>query len=168
MASACPRSHSLIPGLSEIVIEDVPEGVKENYRLCLVTEEEGVLSSGLTTYTVPRVGMTEVSLGRTSAPYRLADPLRDVIYLSLTDRNEVRVLSTVTDRIVATIGVGLAPADLALSPDGAYLYVAHTQGPGIAVIDLATYTMERWVPIGREATAVAVHPITDLSAVVGE
>lgn len=70
------------------------------------------------------------------------------------------VLSTVTDRIEQTIRVGPSPRNLAISDDGTYLYVAHAHGTEVAVIDLNTRGVVRWIPVLPWATSVAVHDAT--------
>jgi YVTN family beta-propeller protein len=53
--------------------------------------------------------------------------------------NKVTVIDTTTNKVVTTIDVGLAPAGVAVTPDGGKVYVANEAVKGtVSVIDTAT------------------------------
>jgi DNA-binding beta-propeller fold protein YncE len=68
----------------------------------------------------------------------VADPARHRIYASVPADNTVVVINTNPFLLEKTIPVGLAPAGMAMSPDGLSLYVALSDTTRIAVIDLTT------------------------------
>ncbi len=66
--------------------------------------------------------------------------------------NTVSVISTATNRVIATIPVGVDPHGIAATPDGAFVYVSNMgpsgAGPGsVSVIDTATNTVGVTIPI---------------------
>ena len=67
----------------------------------------------------------------------IADPARHRVYASLMGDDSVEVIYPET-HISTTIPVGLAPAGMALSPDGLSLYVALSGTTRVGVIDLTT------------------------------
>jgi DNA-binding beta-propeller fold protein YncE len=73
----------------------------------------------------------------------VADSSRDLIYLSITTRNEVVALSAETYRVVYRVGVGSYPTAMSLSGDGKKLYIALNQGGAVAELDLDTRTVSR-------------------------
>jgi YVTN family beta-propeller protein len=88
------------------------------------------------------------------------------LYVSNEVSNDVSVVDTATDAVVATIPVGNRPRGLRISPDGRLLYVAVSGTPiaapgsereggqgdrakdGIAVVDLARGAVVRMLPSG--------------------
>ncbi len=68
----------------------------------------------------------------------VADPARHRIYASLMADDAVAVIDSQTRLFTQTIPVGLAPAGMALSPDGLSLYVALSGTTRVGVIDLTT------------------------------
>jgi YVTN family beta-propeller protein len=61
--------------------------------------------------------------------------------------NKVTVVDTTTNKIVTTIDVGLAPAGLAVTPDGSKVYVANQTVRGtVSVIDAATNAVSAQSP----------------------
>ncbi len=67
-----------------------------------------------------------------------ADPARHRIYASLMGDDSVAVIDSGTRTFTNTIPVGLAPAGMALSPDGLSLYVALSGTTRVGVVDLTT------------------------------
>ena len=73
--------------------------------------------------------------------------------------NKVTVIDTTTNKVVTTIDVGLAPAGVAVTPDGSKVYVANEAVNGtVSVIDTATNTVSATVAVGRHPVGVAVKP----------
>ena len=73
--------------------------------------------------------------------------------------NNVTVIDTTTNKVVTTIDVGLAPAGVAVAPDGSKVYVANEAVNGtVSVIDTATNAVSATVAVGSSPIGVAVKP----------
>src|SRR5882724_637795 len=70
----------------------------------------------------------------------------------------VSVIDTATYKVVATIPVGLYPAGVAISPNGAFAYVANFNSNSVSVIDTATNTVTATVTVGTNPLGVAITP----------
>lgn len=67
----------------------------------------------------------------------VAHPLQDLIYVT-SSSGEILVLDTTTLAVVDTIDMVGEPWDVAISPDGRWLYTGDRWGSGLSVIDLNT------------------------------
>lgn len=63
----------------------------------------------------------------------------------------------VTDTI--TIGIGNTPNSLAITPDGKYAYVCVHDENLVAVIDLATNTVIKTIPVENNPWGVAIQTV---------
>src|SRR5260370_24513352 len=72
--------------------------------------------------------------------------------------SSVSVIDTATYTLVATIPVGQYPAGVAITPNGAFAYVANYNSNTVSVIDTATNTVIATVPVGNEPRAIAITP----------
>jgi YVTN family beta-propeller protein len=64
------------------------------------------------------------------------------VYVATRDSNSVSVIDTATDTVIGTIAVGAQPHHMAISPDGARIYVGSPwPSPSVSVIDTATDTV---------------------------
>jgi YVTN family beta-propeller protein len=72
--------------------------------------------------------------------------------------NTVLVLDTSTNTVVATVPVGNLPIGVAITPDGAFAYVANAFGSTVSVIDTSTNTVVATVRVGPLPTGVAITP----------
>ena len=69
--------------------------------------------------------------------------------------NKVTVVDTTTNKVVTTIDVGLAPAGVAVKPDGSKVYVANETVRGtVSVIDTATNAVSATVAVGSNPSPV--------------
>src|SRR4051812_20080499 len=112
-------------------------------RLCigLLLAPIGVLSCG-----------TSPSANTPAAPAR--------IYVSNQLDNTVSVIDGGTHKIVATVRVGVSPAEMAVSPDRRSVYIANTGSDTVSVLDTADNTIARAIalPRGSGPTGVALNP----------
>jgi YVTN family beta-propeller protein len=63
----------------------------------------------------------------------------------------ISVISSTTNRVVTTVPVGATAVNIAVSPNGAFVYVTCDNGTGngyVAVVDTATYQVIATVPMG--------------------
>ena len=73
--------------------------------------------------------------------------------------NKVTVIDTTTNKVVTTIDVGLAPAGVAVTPDGRKVYVANRAVSGtVSVIDTATNAVSATVAVGSNPVGIAIKP----------
>src|SRR3989442_10814427 len=70
----------------------------------------------------------------------------------------VSVIDTASYKVVATIPVGQYPAGVAITPNGAFAYVANFDSNNVSVIDTATNAVVATVPVGIGPLGVAVAP----------
>ena len=79
-------------------------------------------------------------------------------YVANSGDNTVSVISTATNRGVATVPVG-APGGVAITPSGAFAYVSNGGGSNtVSVIDTASNTVVATVPVGSAPAGVATTP----------
>lgn len=76
------------------------------------------------------------------------DPVRPLAYLSARYNNAVLVFSLDTLEVEGTIALGGSPAKLDADPRTDRLYVALTNGPGVAVVNLSSRVVETTWPVG--------------------
>jgi YVTN family beta-propeller protein len=90
------------------------------------------------------------------------DPRAPRVYVAARDGGTVTAIDTRTAQVVATFATAGNPQNVAVSPDGAELYVADIASSAIQVWDLRTRTRTAVVPIGSQVSRntfdVAVTP----------
>jgi len=59
------------------------------------------------------------------------------------------VIDTATDQVTATIKVGTRPWNMAITRDGAKLYVANGRSNSVSVIDTAKNAVIKTIPVGQ-------------------
>lgn len=79
--------------------------------------------------------------------------------------NDVSVIDTAANKVVATVPVGNGPLGIAITPDGKRAYVANLLGPGsddgsfaVSVIDTTSNEVLATVPVARAPFGVAIAP----------
>ena len=72
--------------------------------------------------------------------------------------NNVSVIDTLTNLVVATLHTGELPTAVVFSPDGRLAYVANKLDSSIAVVDTATRTLLTTIPVGQTPMGLAVSP----------
>src|SRR2546425_5034515 len=70
----------------------------------------------------------------------------------------VSVIDTASYKVVATIPVGQYPAGVAITPNGAFAYVANFNSNSVSVIGTATNTVTATVTVGTNPLGVAITP----------
>jgi YVTN family beta-propeller protein len=84
-----------------------------------------------------------------------------VAYVANAQSNNVSVIDTQTNQVVATIPVGQTPVGVVFSPDGTRAYITNNgsnTGGSISVIDTATSTVVATVPVGGSTDFSAITP----------
>jgi YVTN family beta-propeller protein len=91
------------------------------------------------------------------------------IYGSPPAPGSVSVIATASNTVVTTIeNVGGAPLEVAVTPDGASVFVTNRLSNDVAVIDVATNTVETMIPVGTYPIGIAFRPDGSTAYVVNE
>jgi YVTN family beta-propeller protein len=80
------------------------------------------------------------------------------VYVTNHGSNNVSVIDTATNAVVATVPVGAGPYGIAVTPDGKYAYVADNGSNNVDVIATATNTVTATIPVGRGPYGLVVTP----------
>jgi len=72
--------------------------------------------------------------------------------------DNVSVIATATNTVVATVGVGSLPLAVAITPDGAFAYVTNQNSNTVSVIATATNTVAATVELTNFPVSVAITP----------
>lgn len=85
-------------------------------------------------------------------------PDQSRVYVANNGSATVSVISTATNRVIATIPVGTpgGPVGVAISPDGKALYVANAGANSVSVIATATNTVTATITVGSAPFGIAV------------
>ena len=79
-------------------------------------------------------------------------------YVTNYGSDNVSVIDTATNTVVATVGVGSEPRGIAIMPDGSRAYVANVRSTNVSVIDTATNTVVGTVGVGVGPFGIAITP----------
>ncbi len=79
-------------------------------------------------------------------------------YVTNGGSNNVSVIDTATNTVVATVAVGNLPFGVAITPDAALAYVVNVFTSNVSVIDTATNTVVATVAVGSSPFGVAITP----------
>ena len=110
-------------------------------------------SGNIAAFTATNSGSTQVTATITATPLSAG-----FAYISSSNSNNVSVINTVTNTIVATIKVGLNPGGVSVSRDGTRVYVTNETDNTVSVIDATNNTVVATIPVGIEPFCVAVSP----------
>jgi YVTN family beta-propeller protein len=105
---------------------------------------------------VTNAAIDDILLGTTRAnPFGIAyNPTNHNIYVTKSATNQVSMISTITNSIVANISVGTHPADIVYNPINHNMYVANQGSNTVSVIDSATNTVISTIPAGSQPTGI--------------
>ena len=79
-------------------------------------------------------------------------------YISNAWSDNVSVIDTATNSVVATVAVGSGPTGVAVNPADTRVYVTNRTSNTVSVIETATNTVLDTVAVGNGPIGVAVHP----------
>lgn len=103
-----------------------------------------------------------------SPPLSVAvNPAGTFAYIAGANSNEVTVVNTLTDVVVAAIPVGTYPSDIAINPAGTYAYVTNFQSSNVSVINLQTDGVTT-LDTGNEPNLVKFTPSGNQAVVLTE
>ena len=79
-------------------------------------------------------------------------------YVTNKNSNNVSVINTSNDIVVATVAVSTEPVAIAITPDGVFGYAANSGAGTVSVISTATNTVVAGVSVGSQPGGVAITP----------
>jgi len=82
----------------------------------------------------------------------------DMAYIANSGSNNVSVIDSSTNSVVALIPVGNKPYGVAVNPSGTRVYVSNSGGNSVSVIDTSTNTVVATVAVGSSPKGVAINP----------
>ncbi|MGD0534086.1 MAG: IPT/TIG domain-containing protein [Methanoregula sp.] len=88
----------------------------------------------------------------------LASATGPFAYFANSQYNNVTVIDTTSNTVIATVPVGIQPEGVAVSPDGSRVYVANYGNNSVSVINTGTNTVSTTVSVGDAPFGVAVTP----------
>lgn len=81
-------------------------------------------------------------------------------YVANENTDDVSVIDTATNMVVATIPVGVDPRNLAITPDGTRVYVSDINIDNVSVIDTVTnMVVGPPIPVGESPFGIAITPV---------
>ncbi len=109
-----------------------------------------------------------VQLGaNTVDPIKVAvTPDGTLAYVTNLGSNNVSVIDTASNSVIATVSVGTAPYGIAISPDGSLVYVGNLGDGTVSIISTSTNTVTATIPVGdgsgiaMASSLAASQPIT--------
>jgi YVTN family beta-propeller protein len=72
--------------------------------------------------------------------------------------NDVSVIRTLDNTVVATVPVGTGPSAVATTPDGTFAYVTNAGSNNVSAINRLTNTVTATVSVGTGPSGVAIVP----------
>jgi uncharacterized repeat protein (TIGR01451 family) len=79
-------------------------------------------------------------------------------YVANQQDDNVSVIDTATNAVVATVPVGVNPFGVAVTPDSSRAYVGNAGSQDLSVIDTATNAVFAIIPVGVEPDGIAISP----------
>ena len=104
------------------------------------------------------MGTSIYSAGALLFALAIAAQASPLAYISNEGSNDVSVIDTGRNALVATIPVGNAPYGIAVSAAGDRIYVANRSSDEVSVIDASTHRVVATVSVGRLPFGIAAHP----------
>src|SRR6266404_279029 len=95
--------------------------------------------------------------GATPTPTPSGSPCAVRAYIPNSSSNNVSVIDTSTNTVVATVSVGANPQGVAVNPAGTRAYITNGTSDTVSVIDTATNTVVTTIPVGDSPQGVAVN-----------
>src|SRR5215510_11150639 len=162
-----PNGRALTPAGEHIEVNDRPLGMvlSPNGKLLAVVTGSNFNPRALHIIdTATRTLKQTISIANSFVGVAFS-PAADRIYVGGGASNDLKIFSATGPDTFAAAGTipisgGSAPSGLSLSPDGSRLYVALNMTHEVAVIDTATRTIVRRIPVG-------IYPYTTVMALGG-
>ena len=126
------------------MIGPVRQGEREGYMVHRDRERRQRLQGGIHTCTIVAMVLALVGmLASAASPQPKA-------YVTNERSNDLSVIDSATDKVIATIPVGERPRGIRLSPDGQRVYVALGDEDRIAVVDTTSLQVVEKISAGTD------------------
>ncbi len=79
-------------------------------------------------------------------------------YIPNSDSNNVSIIDTSANAVIAIVPVGDSPGGVAVNTAGTRVYVANSVSNNVSVIDTSTNAVVATVPVGMDPAGIAVNP----------
>jgi YVTN family beta-propeller protein len=79
-------------------------------------------------------------------------------YIPNSDSNDVSIIDTSANAVIATVPVGDSPGGVAVNTAGTRVYVANSVSNNVSVLDTSTNAVIATVPVGMDPSGIAVNP----------
>ena len=113
-------------------------------------------TGNIASFTAINNSNTAITATVTVTPY--SNYSQGFAYIANESLNNVSVINTVSNTIVATVPVGTNPFGVAASLDGTKVYVTNSGSNSLSVINTATNTVVTTIAVGTSPEGVAVSP----------
>ena len=107
----------------------------------------------ISSFTAVNTGTTPITATITVTPVPSG-----LVFVANSIDGTVSVVSTLTNKLVATIPVGSKPEGVSVSPDGSRVYVTNRGSNSVSVIDPANNNVISTILVGQNPLGVAVSP----------
>src|SRR5688500_4928707 len=77
-------------------------------------------------------------------------------YVPNENSGSVSIIDTATDKVVGELRTGGKPRGIAVSPDGARLYLSDRASNSLLVVDLARREVEKRIPLGQSPEGISL------------
>jgi YVTN family beta-propeller protein len=162
---------SVIDAATDVVVSNIPLGNfsgvinipdSNSPSLLAYVKDNGALYISKSPYAVSIINkvtnaaVDDILLDTARAnPFGIAyNPTNHNIYVTKSARNQVSVISTITNSIVGNITVGTRPFDIVYNPINNDMYVANQGSNTVSVIDSARNSVIRTIPAGSQPTGI--------------
>jgi YVTN family beta-propeller protein len=102
-----------------------------------------------------RTNPESISMDINETPSSSSAPLA---YITNGDSNNVSVIETATNTVIATVNVSDGPFGVVATSDGKKVYVANLGSNNVSVIDTATNSVTDSIYVGKQPRGIAVSP----------
>lgn len=107
----------------------------------------------ISSFTAINTGTTPITATITARPLS-----SDFAYVANYGSNNVSVVSTLSNTVIATIPVGTKPFGVSVNPNSTLVYITNEGSNSVSVIDALTNTVTATIPVGQNPRGVTVSP----------
>ena len=114
-------------------------------------------TGAMVAYDTASFNIANVILMGANSPTTIAvTPDGDYIYG--LEGSSLYVISTASNQVIKTVGLGNEPTAIATTPDGKYLYVTNIGSNTVSVVDTGTWSVVNTIPVGIEPGGIVISP----------
>lgn len=126
------------------------------YNWTNTTPGIGLAASG--TGNIPSFTGTNTGTSALTATITGTPASSDFAYIANSGSNNVSVISTLSNTVIATIPVGTTPFGVSVNPNSTLVYITNQGSNNVSVINTLTNMVTATIPVGQTPTGVVVSP----------